>query len=191
MYVAEGDPHMKTAFGALAGAVTVGAMLVSYNLGERQAFSRTMTPSTPTPMMIVGADGVARPYLVQAGQAASQPFNSQPYGWSNGTATTGAMVPYGYQAYPTQMPQGAYPVQTQYVTERPVNRPTVRRVSTQRAVSSEVEPRRSWQKSALLIGGSAGAGAGLGAIAGGKKGALAGAAIGGGAAAIYDQVKRH
>ena len=34
-------------------------------------------------------------------------------------------------------------------------------------------------------------GAGLGALMGGKKGALAGAAIGGGAAAIYDQVKRH
>ena len=32
---------------------------------------------------------------------------------------------------------------------------------------------------------------GLGALLGGKKGALAGAAMGGGAAAIYDQVKRH
>jgi hypothetical protein len=63
-------------------------------------------------------------------------------------------------------------------------------VSTQR-VSSEVKPRRTWQKSALLIGGSAGAGAGVGALIGGKKGALSGAAIGGGAAAIYDQVKRH
>ena len=61
---------------------------------------------------------------------------------------------------------------------------------TQRT-SSEVKPRRTWQKSALLIGGSAGTGAGVGALIGGKKGALAGAAIGGGAAAIYDQVKRH
>jgi hypothetical protein len=185
---------MKAAFGALAGAVTVGAMLVSYNLGERQVFSRSMTPSMPTQMMLVGPDGVARPYLVQAGQAAfGQPFTGQSYGWSPySTATTGAMVPYAYQAYPAQQPQGAYPVQTQYVTaERAVTRPTVRRVSTQRSVSSEVEPRRSWQKSALLIGGSAGAGAGLGAAMGGKKGALAGAAIGGGAAAIYDQMKRH
>ena len=63
-------------------------------------------------------------------------------------------------------------------------------MSTQR-VASEVKPQRTWQKSALLIGGSAGTGAGLGALMGGKKGALAGAAIGGGAAAIYDQVKRH
>ena len=81
-------------------------------------------------------------------------------------------------------------MQTQYTTERAVAQAPVRRVSTQR-VSSEVKPQRSWQKSALLIGGSAGTGAGLGAVIGGKKGALAGAAIGGGAAAIYDQVKRH
>jgi hypothetical protein len=81
-------------------------------------------------------------------------------------------------------------VQTQYVTQPAVARAPVRRVSTQRS-SSEVSPQRTWQKSALLIGGSAGAGAGVGALVGGKKGALAGAAIGGGAAAIYDQVKRH
>ena len=169
-------------------------MLVSYNLGERQAFGRAMTPGMPTQMMIVGPDGVARPYLVQASQGAfGQPLVSQPSAWSPyGTATTGAMVPYGYQAVPAYQPQGGgYPVQTQqYVTERAVAQPTVRRVSTQRTVSSDGQPRRSWQKSALLIGGSAGAGAGLGAVMGGKKGALAGAAIGGGAAAIYDQVKR-
>jgi hypothetical protein len=51
-------------------------------------------------------------------------------------------------------------------------------------------PRRSWQKSALIIGGSAGAGAGVGAAVGGKKGALIGAAIGGGAATLYDQITR-
>jgi hypothetical protein len=49
---------------------------------------------------------------------------------------------------------------------------------------------RSWQKSALIIGGSAGAGAGIGAAVGGKKGALIGAAIGGGAATVYDQATR-
>jgi hypothetical protein len=176
---------MKTAFGALGGALAVGAMLVSYNLGERRAFSRDMMPTT---QMVVGPDGIARPYLVQAGQSFGQPFAGQPYGWSPyGTMTHSGVAPNGYEAY-----QGAYPVRTaqpQYVTERVVERPVVRRATSQR-VASEVEPRRSWQKSALLIGGSAGAGAGLGALMGGKKGALAGAAIGGGAAAIYDQVKR-
>ena len=50
--------------------------------------------------------------------------------------------------------------------------------------------RRSWQKSALIIGSAAGAGAGVGAATGGKKGALIGAAIGGGAATVWDQVTR-
>jgi hypothetical protein len=64
---------------------------------------------------------------------------------------------------------------------------TVRRSSP---VQRETAPKRSWKKTALVIGGSAGAGAGVGAIAGGKKGALIGAAIGGGAASIYEAVKR-
>ena len=180
---------MRTAFGAVGGALAVGAMLVSYNLGARNTFSGQMT--APTTQMLVGPDGIARPYLVQAGQAGfGQAMPGQPYGWSPySTTTPGAVAPLGYTAYPAYQP-AAYPVQTQYVTERAVAPAPVRRVSTERSVS-EAQPRRSWQKSALLIGGSAGAGAGVGALVGGKKGALAGAAIGGGAAAIYDQVKRH
>jgi len=55
----------------------------------------------------------------------------------------------------------------------------------------EVRPERSKTKTALIIGGSAASGAGVGAIVGGKKGALIGAAIGGGAASIYEATKRH
>jgi hypothetical protein len=66
-----------------------------------------------------------------------------------------------------------------YLQEEPVRRRVVR-----------TAPKRSWQKSALVIGGSAGAGAGIGALAGGKKGALIGAAIGGGAGSIFEAFKR-
>ena len=178
---------MRAAFGAVGGALAVAAMLVSYNIGARNASGGLMT--APTTQMLVGPDGIARPYLVQAAQGGfGQAAPGQPYGWSPySTTTPGAVTPLAY-AYPVN--QAPYPVQTQYTTERAVAQAPVRRVSTQR-VSSEVEPQRTWQKSALLIGGSAGTGAGLGALIGGKKGALAGAAIGGGAAAIYDQVKRH
>jgi hypothetical protein len=50
--------------------------------------------------------------------------------------------------------------------------------------------KRSWGKSALVIGGTSGAGAGIGALIGGKKGALIGAALGGGSGAIYEVTKR-
>jgi hypothetical protein len=49
---------------------------------------------------------------------------------------------------------------------------------------------RDWKKTAMIIGGSSAAGAGVGAIFGGKKGALIGAAIGGGASTIYETTKR-
>ena len=64
------------------------------------------------------------------------------------------------------------------------------RAPTRRIVTSETRHRRSWTKTALVIGGSAGAGAGVGALAGGKKGALVGAAIGGGAASLFEAFKR-
>ena len=99
---------------------------------------------------------------------------------------------------------GAVPIRAQdefggasvYRTANPVyaaapvaRAPQVRRTSAPRTVRT-AEPTRSWKKTALVIGGSAGAGAGIGAIAGGKKGALIGAAIGGGAASLFEAIKR-
>jgi hypothetical protein len=55
---------------------------------------------------------------------------------------------------------------------------------------SEIQSDRPWSKTALIIGGSAASGAGVGAIVDGKKGALIGAAIGGGAASIYEATRR-
>jgi hypothetical protein len=63
--------------------------------------------------------------------------------------------------------------------------PAQERVVVQRERSG-----RTWQKTAMVIGGSAAGGAGVGAIVGGKKGALIGAALGGGAASIYEASKR-
>jgi len=47
-----------------------------------------------------------------------------------------------------------------------------------------------WEKDALIIGGSAGAGTAIGAIAGGKKGAAVGAAAGGVGGLIFDVITR-
>jgi len=69
--------------------------------------------------------------------------------------------------------------------------PGTDRVVYERPATSTVRRSgRSWQKSAIVIGSSAGIGAGVGAAVGGKKGALIGAALGGGSAAIWDQVTR-
>jgi hypothetical protein len=51
-------------------------------------------------------------------------------------------------------------------------------------------PKRSVKKSAVIIGSSAGVGAGIGAAFGGKKGAGIGALVGGGGAALWDQLTR-
>jgi hypothetical protein len=49
---------------------------------------------------------------------------------------------------------------------------------------------RSWGESAMIVGGTAAAGAGVGGLIGGTKGALIGAAIGGGGAAIYEGTRQ-
>jgi len=83
------------------------------------------------------------------------------------------------------------------VTQRTVaaNPPATRNVYRSAApVQQRVVTRErnggSWQKTAMVIGGSTAGGAGVGGLVGGKKGALIGAALGGGAASIYEASKR-
>jgi hypothetical protein len=135
--------------------------------------------------MAAGYEQMANAYWAQASQAGyvspyapyATPFAAQsPYS---------GMTPVGY-AVPQPVPQ--------YASQRvAAAQPVARRAVSQRTYSSEevAKPTRSWQKSVLLIGGSAAGGAGVGALIGGKKGAGIGALLGGGTAAIYDQVKRH
>lgn len=81
-------------------------------------------------------------------------------------------------------------VPASYRVEEPRRTPSPQ-VVYRDAPTRRVEPdRRDWKKTAMVIGGSAGAGAGIGAITGGKKGALIGAAIGGGAGTLYEVAKR-
>jgi hypothetical protein len=77
-----------------------------------------------------------------------------------------------------------------YVQTAPAPRRVAR--SSELRSTSPLERRsgRDWQRTALVVGGTSAAGAGVGAIIGGKKGALVGAALGGGASALYEATKR-
>ena len=115
-------------------------------------------------------------YMPQAGYA---PFDS---------AQGRPQAMYAPQAY--GQPVYQQPVYRDDIVTRPVTRTrTVSQPSRTRAVQRD-EPKRSWGKTAMIIGGGTGAGAGIGGLIGGKKGALIGAAVGGGAATIYESTKR-
>src|SRR4029453_17232210 len=158
--------------GGIAGALAVGSLLFAYELGGRRALeSGAMAPTT---QMMVGPDGIARPYPVS---------NQTPLA-ADGYATLPGWSPYGAAAPATAVPYAVQQPQVRYVSDRvATSAPVVRRTSSTRPVSYEPDvPKRTWQKSAILIGGSAAGGAGVGALIGGTKGALGGAALGGGAA---------
>jgi hypothetical protein len=111
---------------------------------------------------------------------------------ASGTATEAACVsdqPYVNGGYaPAVLESQPRVVPAAYTVAAP--EPSPRIVYRDRPVR-RAAPSRSWKKTALVIGGSTGAGAGIGAMAGGKKGALIGAAIGGGAATVYEAIKRN
>ena len=105
---------------------------------------------------------------------------SSAYVPQNAYAPQAYAQPVGYQQ----------PVYRDDIVTRPVTRTrTVSQPSRARVITDERE-KRSWGKTAMIIGGGTGAGAGIGGLIGGKKGALIGAAVGGGAATIYESTKR-
>jgi hypothetical protein len=95
-------------------------------------------------------------------------------------------------AYPTNSVRPVQAVYDPYVAPAPAPRRVVTTTSAPRTTTRVVEraPRRDWKKTAMVIGGTTAAGAGLGAIFGGKKGALIGAALGGGAGTLYEVQKK-
>lgn len=102
-----------------------------------------------------------------------------------------AAVPVSYGYTPAPLPETRL-VPTAYQPAVVAPRPVAQRVTYQPARERVIvsRPKRSVQKSAIIIGSSAGVGAGIGAAVGGKKGAGIGALIGGGGAALWDQITR-
>jgi hypothetical protein len=139
-----------------------------------------------TPALVQTVDGAYVPVSQATYTNALRPAAPQPVRVRTRRATQAPAV---YQPAPAEVVE----VRTQPVQERSVVRePVQERVVVREDAPERVEESddRSWQKTAMVIGGSAGAGAAVGAIAKGKKGALIGAAIGGGAASIYEATRR-
>lgn len=107
-------------------------------------------------------------------------------------AVTQPVVPTTYYAAPQPQRVVYQDMAPARVVQAPTYR-TARPVRTRQVIYDEpvrAKKSRSVKKSAVIIGSSAAVGAGVGALTGGKKGALIGAAIGGGGAAIWDQITR-
>ena len=103
-------------------------------------------------------------------------------------------APAGYVAQSQFAPVAAQPVVYQTAPAPRVVRTVASAPRTQTVYRETAAvrraPVRSKTKSAVIIGTSAPAGAGVGALIGGKKGAIIGAVAGGGGAAVWDQVTR-
>jgi len=198
-------PVIGAAIGGLAlGAIVVAgsrymtspvqASIPAPSLGSTQLVSQGAGLAS-NPVLVDCADGQRA--LVQhvnvAGQAVAQvQCVGQSMTRANAFDDMSTAVAPAYtsaRAYPVSMSRPA-----SYSAPAPVRTRTAasRQPVTYRTASSEpVHTPRSWKKSALIIGGSAAGGAGLGAIVGGKGGAVKGAGIGGIAGTVYDIATRN
>ena len=160
---------MKPMAAALTGALVAGVGM--YAIGAHAQDSFATNPAL--------AGNPAISYFASTPQPLAQPMAYTPVAY--------APVAYAPVAQPVSYRPAAQPA-----VRTAAPRQTVYRTTEPRIVSQTVDtrPQRSKTKTALVIGGSAASGAGLGGLLGGKKGALVGAALGGGAASIYEATRR-
>jgi hypothetical protein len=166
---------MRGFLATVLSVIAAGVLLIAYGLiAPRAAAISAASPGVPVMFDAqTGTYQVARPMYASERIALTdgsdvRALGGRDYGVAQATPRT---VSYASDARPVR----AY-------STAPVPRRAATRVSADRG--------RDWKKTAMVIGGTTAAGAGLGAIFGGKKGALIGAAIGGGASSIYEVRKR-
>jgi hypothetical protein len=154
---------MRAFLGTVLSLIAAGVLLIAYGLLVPRG-------AAVAPPVMYGSDQLARP--IYASERLS--LSDGPLG-----STYGA-------------PRSIYPPARRAVSyqENPVTggRLVPRYASWGRPAATPVavDRGRDWKRTAMVIGGSTAAAAGLGAIFGGKKGALIGAALGGGASTLYE-----
>ena len=187
---------MKPLVGGVIGAIVAGVAVAGWQ--SRTPSQENVPSSAPAAVRLVSNTAPQAAYEPEAATPLSvrcepgQRAVLRQVSTLTGPSTEAACVTDAAYAEPSTFGPGVVSMQPRVV---PASYTVPERIAPARVVYREAprratESKRSWKKTALVIGGSAGAGAGVGAIAGGKKGALIGAAIGGGAASLYEAVKR-
>jgi len=156
---------MKAFLGFALGIITVGVFLIAYGVLVPRVGAATPTWGDSNNWRYPGA----QPTFASERVDLSDRYFAGPDQYGVRPSTV---------AYPVSAPR----------TSRTFN--TSSGSASSRSARLERARGRDWLKTAMVIGGSSAAGAGLGGIFGGKKGALIGAAIGGGASSLYEAKRK-
>ena len=199
---------MKALIATGLGVLVLGGVLVA-NSGRSASAQSSLAGSA-----IVSPLEGSRTTLVNCGEGRQALVYTDPHSGASqvqcvgteASLASGTMVPGVAGVMPVSQfaPAIVPPASPAVVYRDPVAAPatrsassTVRRTSGYRAASTTrtayypASPTRSWKKSALIIGGSTAAGAGVGAIMGGKSGAVKGGVLGLVGGTVYDLATRN
>lgn len=173
--------------------IAIGVLLVAYGLLNPQSAMVDIDGTQRGMRAVPVGDAIALRESLTTNPFAGTAYVPVTYVAAGSTApgftAVGAADRTGIAVAPQYMPY-ATPAVISAPAPQPVRtvaspQPAPRRTSR----AAEPEPRRDWKRTAMVIGGSSAAGAGVGALIGGRKGALIGAAIGGGAGTVYEVAK--
>lgn len=172
---------MTKFFGGVLSVIAVGVMLIAYGLLKSgpSAYAPDAYPPGFYPAAHAYGQQVYAPGTAYVpGTPVASPVNG--YALVPAAGAPMATVPHG--APVMAIPAVVSPTQSApAVVQSPA--------PARQVVRSSPRSGRDWTKTALIIGGTTAAGAGIGGIFGGKKGALIGAAIGGGASSIHQSTR--
>ena len=190
--------------GWVVGALGTAAIVASFYAGGALRASSGTGAVTATTIAAAssGADAAGLELACEPGQRAVIRQASATTPQSVACVSEIATVPTGLSAAPVAgVTRVAYTSAPSYTRPQPVDEPV--EVYRPRAMPVSYEPSparhqtrdvarptRSVKKSAVIIAGSTAVGATIGGLTKGKKGALVGGLLGGGAAAVWDQVTR-
>ena len=183
----------------LISGFAIGRWTTPTTASASESGTTAAVTATPIPMAMPASNSEASSfYLSDYKTGYNDGYNASVTGQGSGVANSsrhgyneGFKEGYanGYQGRlrPQPVQFNAFAPTVDRVEAAPVRRSSYRTVN--RTVYYERKPRSSKLKTALTIAAPAAVGAGIGALAGGKKGAGVGALIGGGGGALYHLFK--